>query len=114
MPATLSARKSPRDKPRAAPAAPSSALPAAEIAYICSYRTSACSLSARTAPWSAAPLGASAEPGPVSPQIVPLYVAIGAGCGLCVYACGRNLMNYPDIVCVALSLSRRAGSDIDV
>jgi ferredoxin len=45
---------------------------------------------------------------------VPLYVAIGAGCGLCVYACGRNLMNYPDIVCVALSLTRRAGSNIDV
>ena len=33
---------------------------------------------------------------------MPLYVASGAGCGLCVYACGRNLMNYPDIVCVAL------------
>ena len=31
-------------------------------------------------------------------QVIPLYIAIGGGCGLCVFQCARHLFTCPDVL----------------
>jgi hypothetical protein len=30
-------------------------------------------------------------------QVIPLYVAIGAGLGVCAFQCGRHMFTTPDV-----------------